>query len=79
MQESKKLFVRRLGVAGLVAVDLLPYYTTRDVLRKCGARAAMVLVIPGPRMGVVVSPDAELWSQVQDLQRLYAVEGKGSC
>lgn len=78
-QESKKLIVRTLGIAGLVLVDLLPYSTARDVLRKCGAGAAMVLVIPGPRMGVVFTSDSELWSHVQNGQRLYAVQGKGPC
>ncbi len=75
MQESKKISVKTLGVAGVVAVDVLPYYTAQAVLRKCSAEEDMFLTT-APFTGCVFPADAELWGKVEAGQTLYAVPRK---
>jgi hypothetical protein len=77
-QESKKLVVKRVEVPGTVDVDLLPWYTVRDVLRRSGAEAGMLLS-PDPQLRLVWGEDEEIWDQVTPGQTVYAVLSQGPC
>jgi hypothetical protein len=70
-QESRKVIVKKLGAPGTVEVDLLPYDTAGDILRRIGANGDMILS-PAPQMGLVFDSDEEVWPSVAWGQTLFA-------
>ena len=76
MQESKKISIQRLGGGGAVDLDVLPYYTVRDVLLRTGASEDMRLSSP---LGLMFDPDQELWDDVQPGQTVFVLPAKGPC
>jgi hypothetical protein len=77
MQESKKISVKRLLVGEVVGLDVLPYYTARDVLLRTGASEDMLLT--SPQTGLAFDPDQEVWDQLQQNQTVFVLPGKGPC
>jgi hypothetical protein len=75
-QESKRLLVKRLGGPGTVAVDLLPWDTAGDVLRKSGADPEMLLSTC-PHRWHVYEPGEEIFAAVVSGQLLFALHPGG--